>query len=195
MKISPRHCAAYASGWRGFSLPETVIAIGIVATALLPLIALLGTTTRSQVTSTDRMAAAFIADAVFAELAASAPQSTLFVGAMEQGEGMHQVAIFAAESKSRAAVVYFVGGVDGGLIGEISEAIYESGYQTNAAAGGEMVATILRLQFTAEAGGEPSTADAGGLFRLRLSAEHPADAGRLSRHREVFETFLNLSER
>ncbi len=195
MKISPRHRASYAICRRGFSLVETVIAVGIVATALLPLIALLGTTTRSQLTSTDRMSAALIAAAVFEELAASGPEPTLFVGDLEQGESLNQVVILAAGSARRNSVVHLIGGVDGGLIEEIDEGIYKSGIQSGGVgAGGELPGTILRLEITAEDSGEAGTPGGGGLVRVSLSVEHPTDAGRVNRQKEVFETFLNLSE-
>jgi len=196
MKITFRHSASHADRKRGFSLAETVIAVGIVATALLPLIALLGTTTRSQLTSTDRMSTALIADAVFEELAASAPEPALFVREPEPGGGLKRVVISAKGAASRQALVHFIAGVEGGLIGKIDEGVYESGYQTaGVELGGEMPGTILRLQLAAEDSGEAGIPGGGGLVRVRLSVEHPVDAGRVDRHKEVFETFMNLSDK
>lgn len=196
MKIYPRHRAPPVSRrWRGvsfgFSLVETVIAVGIVATTLLPLIALLGTTTRSQLASTDRMVATLIAAAVFEELAASVPQPALFVGTPQRGGQLNRVAIVAANSHNREVVVHFIGAVEGGLIEAIDEGVFESGYRSES--GSQRPATILALEFTAVDDGEADIQGGGGLVRVRLSVEYPADAARADRRKQVFETFLNLS--
>jgi len=194
MKNPPRSRAFHASHRRGFSLAETVIAVGIVAAALLPLVALLGTTTRSELTSSDRMSAALIAEAVFEELAASASDPALFIHSSEGTGGLNRMKVFSGGMAGGEAVIYLAGGVEGGVIEAVDEGIYESGYSTaGVVAPGELPGTLLRLELTSEDGGEAGTPGGGGLIRVRLSVEHPAGAGRSDRQKEVFETFLNLS--
>ena len=79
-----------AAGAAGFTLVEVVVAIGIVATAVLPLIALMALGVKANRESGERSRAALIAESIFAELRQSSVDSGPIVRVKPDGPADEQ---------------------------------------------------------------------------------------------------------
>ncbi|MEM7147504.1 MAG: hypothetical protein AAF591_20480 [Verrucomicrobiota bacterium] len=200
MKVLRRDSEAGRSDVRGggFTIVEVVVAIGIFAVAVLPLIALMAMGVQSNQESAERSRAAMIAESIFSELRQSSSATGPIVRVRSDGSPKNQ---YWGTPGSLSAIpgreVYLAYDADGEVVNEYGAGRYGTG---DPSAPMEVTAIVKVAFEDAESGGKLYK-DAGseieeskGLIKVEVSVEYPVVAAAESRRAYTFVAYMNLTD-
>jgi uncharacterized protein (TIGR02598 family) len=182
------------SSFRGFSLVETTISIGLVATVLLPVMALISTGQHTQRTSSDRVISTFIAESILAEVFGGF-ESQEFVTV--NGKELLTESWFDQNS-GPGDIAYLHCASTGRIIGSVEAADYEAGLPLGTADDPEFESGFLvklELEQSEHAGTNQSAASSlpgKDLVMMTAYIESPAHVSLEFRDIESFTTLLRL---
>lgn len=156
----------------GFTLTETTLAIGIVATVALPLLAILARSGSMETSARDHETSAEIAKHLRSGIRSGRPGELFIVAGDHDPIRLQQT-----------TGTYLAVDAEGAVLREISVEEHRSGlsYDTGAF-------SVVEIRLTASAAGSTNTPD---LLELDLVVEHPAAAAAESRSRERFQSRIS----
>lgn len=190
MKTSPTHRQE-----TGFSLVETTISIGLVATVLLPIMALISTGQTQQRTSSDRVISTFIAESIISEVLGGLASDEFVT---MDGETISTDALFPANC-GPGDKAYLECASTGRVIRSIEGDVYEGGI-TMTTQDGDAIESGFVVKLELEQSSHPGTAKAShstlgkshDLVMMTVSIEGPAHVSSDFRDIETFTTLLRI---
>jgi prepilin-type N-terminal cleavage/methylation domain-containing protein len=199
-KVSKENRTGRAAEMRGgFTLVEVVVAIGILAVAVLPLIALMAIGVQANRESAERSRAALIAESIFSELRQSSAESGPIVRLKSDGppDGQYWKGAGSLASLPGKAV-YLAYDREGQVVNEYGEGTYGQGDPSAPLE----VTSMVKVSFEDAASGGKLYGGAGstieeskGLIKVVVSVEYPVVARAESRLAYPFTTYMNLTNR
>jgi uncharacterized protein (TIGR02598 family) len=168
-----------SKGILGFSLVEVSIALGIVAFALVGIMALFPAAMRSARESQQETRATFIAKQIFADFAASAsPTNTFIATGTNLANPAHRISPFSLATNSTNAILY---DEDGNPIDSLTPA---AAFETNVPLG-TWPEAVYATRISVSTNNLPP-----GLSRVEVLVSAPAAAALTNRARFPFITLL-----
>jgi len=203
------------SSGRGFTLIEVVITMGLIATALLPLIALMALATDSQREANEESIAMMISQSIFADLRKSSEKMGVLVRKSSNYPEIPGASPDADYDQIPTGSNYYVvygmdpdwasfGGASGTNVDRGAKPLrksslgeFNSGTGSGDATNDVLSTHMVEIQITPEVESGPSQGGVyePGLSRVSVSVEVPAVAPAGERRKYVFSSYLTLTDR
>ncbi|MCB1232622.1 MAG: hypothetical protein KDN19_20410 [Verrucomicrobiae bacterium] len=168
-------------GAPAFTLVETLLAMGLVATVLLPLIALMGSSSIKQRKTVDRTLGTFIAAGVFDEIGRTEPGKTIRLASPDESGQSHEIELGIAAPGSRSYVTF---DIEGKPVRAIPAGDAEGGIRNPL--NGEVY--LIAIEFSPT----PAT-NRPDLYETKVTVERPVEATRENRITDTLTTFARLA--
>ena len=169
-----------------FSLTEVLFSMGIIATAILPMLAMLANGSVFQTSSEDRIISSALSESIVDQLRYSPQADGLVLNSA--GEEQDEIAMVFPISSGESSTLFLLAERSGKGLRQIDENQFLSGI-TDAETG--RISSLLKIDLKKLPPASSSGRGAAPMYQVQITVEQPIDAKAGNRRAETFSTMIS----